>query len=327
MVLTANADNASSGRKKSMSSDEIQKDQPIADTVVGHWVNHGAPQFTRPYLRLARVDRPIGTWLLLWPCWWSIAMATSRDQVPDIWLLALFAIGAFLMRAAGCTFNDIVDKEFDAKVERTRLRPLPSGQITVFQAWIFLLGLVALSFLILLTFNPLAVVVGLASLPLIVIYPFMKRVTYWPQLFLGLTFNWGAMLGWAAVSGEVPVAALLLFTGGILWTLGYDTIYAHQDKEDDALIGVKSTALKFGKSTKSWLFAFYGGAVLLIGLSGVLAGMGIGFQIGLLVLALHFIWQIRRVDIENSASCLGIFRSNALAGWLLFIGATLDRWI
>lgn len=290
----------------------------IADAPVDNWVDRLAPAGLRPYLKLARMDRPIGTWLLLWPCWWSIALAAPAGTWPDLWLLVLFGIGALVMRGAGCTFNDIVDRDFDSRVERTRLRPIPAGQVSLKQAiaWMVLLSLVG--FVILLQFNIFAIGVGVASLALVAAYPFMKRITYWPQAWLGLTFNWGALLGWAAVTGNLGPAPLTLYAAGLFWTLGYDTIYAHQDKEDDALIGVKSTALKLGRRTRPWLFVFYAVATAGIAAAGFLAGMGWPFYLGLMIAAGHLAWQAVRVDIDDSADCLAKFQSNTLFGWLLF---------
>ncbi len=292
---------------------------------VENWVDRFAPAAVQPYLRLARADRPIGSWLLLWPCWWSLALAVPSvgGTWPDWWLLILFALGAIVMRGAGCTLNDIFDRDFDAQVERTRGRPIASGAVTVGRAIVFMgsLGLVGLA--ILLQLNTFAVWVGLASVPLIVIYPLMKRVTYWPQLFLGLTFNWGALLGWAAVTGSLAAAPLALYVAGIFWTLGYDTIYAHQDKEDDALVGVKSSALRLGDRTRPWLWVFYGFAVAGFGASGALAGLSWPFYLLLAAVAGHLAWQAARADISDSRDCLAKFRSNAGLGWVLFAGIVL----
>ena len=292
--------------------------QTIADAQVDNWVDRLAPPPFRPYFKLARLDRPIGTWLLLWPCWWSIALAAPAGTLPDLWLLALFGIGALVMRGAGCTFNDIVDRDFDSRVERTRLRPIPAGQVNVKQAVAWMVFLSLIGFVILLQFNAFAIGIGIASLALVAAYPFMKRITYWPQAWLGLTFNWGALLGWAAVAGNLGPAPLTLYAAGLFWTLGYDTIYAHQDKEDDALIGVKSTALKLGRRTRPWLFVFYGVAIAGIAAAGFLAGMAWPFYLGLTIAAGHLAWQAVRVDIDDSADCLAKFQSNTVFGWLLF---------
>jgi len=291
----------------------------VADAVRGSWVDIWAPSWAQPYLRLARLDRPIGTWLLLWPCWWSIALAALASHTyANAWLIVLFGIGAVVMRGAGCTYNDIVDKDFDMRVARTRSRPIPSGQVSVLQAWLFAgaLGLVGL--VVLLQFNPFAIGLGIASLGIVAIYPFMKRVTWWPQFFLGLAFNWGALLGWAAVRGRLDWAAVALYVAGIFWTLGYDTIYAHQDKEDDALIGVKSTARLLGASTRPWLIVFYVLATAFLGLAGHLAGAGPIFYAGLALSALHLAWQTATLDIDDPDRCLKLFRANRDYGLLVF---------
>src|SRR5215216_8011316 len=230
----------------------------VADST-GNWVDTLAPSWARPYLRLARLDRPIGSWLLLMPCWWSVALATiaARERWPNVWHLVLFFIGAFAMRGAGCTWNDIVDRDIDAKVERTRSRPIPSGQVSVMQAAAFLVVQALIGLAVLLQFNRVTISVGIASLVVVAIYPFMKRVTYWPQIVLGLAFSWGALMGWPALFGRLDWRALVLYVGAIAWVIGYDTIYAHQDRDDDALIGVKSTARLFGARTKPMLAGFY----------------------------------------------------------------------
>jgi len=298
-----------------------------ADAVPVSWVDR-VPAALRPYLRLARADRPIGIWLLLWPCWWSILLATTQVSVGFwwslyvLWLFVLFAVGAAVMRGAGCTYNDIVDRDIDAKVERTAGRPIPSGQVSVTMAVVFLVAQLLVGLLVLWQLNWFSVVLGALSLVPIAIYPFMKRVTDWPQAFLGLTFNWGALLGWTAVTGGLAVAPVLLFLGCVLWTLGYDTIYAHQDKEDDAVIGVRSTALLFRSSTKYWLAGFYAGAWLLFVLAGAVAGLGLGFFVVIAGVAGHFAWQILRLDMDDVASCLSTFKSNRDLG-LIMLAAIL----
>ena len=221
----------------------------VPDAPSGNWVDARAPQAWKPYLRLARFDRPIGAWLLLFPTWWSQALAevSIGQPFPNLWYLLLFWLGAFIMRGAGCTYNDIVDRDYDARVARTAARPIPSGQVSVTQAYVFLAVLCAAGLLVLIQFNAFTIALGASSLLLIAVYPFAKRFTYWPQLVLGLTFKWGALVGWAAVTGSLSWAAFALYAGSVLWTIGYDTIYAHQDKEDDALVGLKSTALRFGR--------------------------------------------------------------------------------
>src|SRR5437762_259080 len=228
----------------------------VADST-GNWVDGIAPDWLRPYLRLARLDRPIGSWLLLLPCWWSVGLAAvhAGTQV-NLWHALLFFIGAFAMRGAGCTWNDIVDRDLDAKVERTRSRPIPAGQVSVTQAFVFLVLQALVGLAVLLQFNRFAVVAGIASLVIVAVYPFMKRITWWPQVVLGLAFSWGALMGFAVTLGRIDLTALVLYAGSIAWVIGYDTIYAHQDAEDDALIGIKSTARLFGARTQLALSVF-----------------------------------------------------------------------
>lgn len=307
----------------------------VADAVTGNWVDSLAPSWARPYLRLSRADRPIGTWLLLIPCWWGLVLAagtTGRFSAYDAWIAAGCAIGAFLMRGAGCTWNDLTDREFDAQVARTRSRPIPSGQVSPRQALVWLVIQSLLAFCILLTFHPTAIFLGIGSLALVAIYPFAKRFTWWPQVFLGLAFNWGAILAWAAHTGSVGVPALLLYAAGIAWTLFYDTIYAHQDKEDDALIGVKSTARLFGEKTHRWLRHFLVATVGLMGLATVTALLGPASPLALAValcgtwvMGWHLTWQLTRLDTEKPENCLRLFRSNRDAGLIpvLFFAAAL----
>jgi 4-hydroxybenzoate polyprenyltransferase len=300
--------------------------ESVADAPRGNWVDTWAPAPWRPYLRMIRADRPIGTWLLLWPCWWSTALAAvaAGDSVPNPWYLALFAIGAFVMRGAGCVYNDIVDKDVDAAVARTRSRPLPSGQVSVTAAKIFMLALSFTGFLVLIQFNPFTIVLGIASLCIVAIYPFMKRITHWPQAVLGLAFSWGALMGWAAVFGRLDLAPVLLYVACMAWTVGYDTIYAHQDKEDDALIGLKSTALKFGERTKPWMVLFYGVALAGIAAAGLLAGAGPVFLAGLAVGAAHLVWQIVTLDVNDGDNCLKRFRSNRDFGAIIFVALVAE---
>lgn len=286
------------------------------------WIDRRAPKAIRPYLKLARADKPIGVWLLLWPCLWSIALAGQGRL--DLGLALLFTAGAFVMRAAGCTFNDIVDRKLDARVARTASRPLPSGEVGLFAAAAFLVLLLLAGLAILLQLDPFAILLGAASLPLIALYPFMKRVTYWPQAFLGLTFNWGALLGWAAARGGLEGAPLALYAASILWTLGYDTIYAHQDKEDDALIGVKSSALKLGPKTKPWLIAFYAGTLALLALAGGLAGMAWPYFAALPLAGAILAWQAVALRIDDAADCLAKFKANGWVGLIVFVGLLLS---
>ena len=297
--------------------------QPVADTDPsdirrGDWIERNLPARVQPYARLTRLDRPIGTWLLLFPGWWGIALAS--DRWPDPALLLLFALGAVAMRGAGCTLNDIVDRQYDAQVARTRLRPLPSGAVTLREAVLFLALQLALGAAVLLTLDRTSVLLGFAVLALIGTYPLMKRVTYWPQVFLGLNFNWGALIGWTSVTGALAWPPLLLYLGGVFWTIGYDTIYAHQDKEDDIRIGVKSSAIALGSHTRPWLFAFYGTALLLWAVAGQVAGLGALFWISLVAAALQLAWQAMWVAIDNPADCFAKFRSNRAVGWLMLAG-------
>jgi 4-hydroxybenzoate polyprenyltransferase len=297
----------------------------VADAT-GNWVDTLAPAWTRPYLRLTRLDRPIGWWLLLLPCWWSAALAAvaAGQWGPNPWHVLLFLTGAIVMRGAGCTWNDLVDRDIDARVERTRSRPIPSGQVSVTAAAAFLVLQAIVGLLVLVQFNRFAITLGVASLAVVAIYPLMKRVTYWPQIFLGLAFSWGALMGWAAVFGRLDLPAYLLYAGSIAWVIHYDTIYAHQDSEDDALLGLKSTALLFGGRTKSALRLFSAMAVALIGLAGLTAGAGWVFLLGLLAFAAHLAWQIHTVDTANPALCLRLFKSNRDAGLILFGALVLD---
>ena len=296
----------------------------VADST-GNWVDGFAPAWTRPYLRLARLDRPIGSWLLLMPCWWSVGLAAIHaGSEVNLWHLILFFVGAFAMRGAGCTWNDIVDRDLDTRVERTRSRPIPAGQVTVAAAAGFLLLQALVGLVVLLQFNWFTVYVGFLSLAVVAVYPFMKRITYWPQIVLGLAFSWGALMGWPATFGRLDLPAFLLYAGAISWVIGYDTIYAHQDREDDALIGIKSTALLFGERTKTMLALFYALAVALIALAGWRAGGGVVFALGLGAFAAHLAWQVMRLDIHDPVLCLVVFKSNRDAGLILFAGLVLD---
>ena len=297
----------------------------VADAA-GNWVDRSAPAWLRPYLRLARADRPIGAWLLLLPCWWSAALAADHAgaRIPNVWHLVAFAIGAVAMRGAGCTWNDLVDRDLDKLVERTRSRPLPSGQVTASAAAAFLVLQALVGLAVLLTLNGFAISVGIASLGIVALYPFMKRITWWPQITLGLAFSWGALMGWAAYFGRLETPAWLLYAGSICWVIGYDTIYAHQDRDDDALIGVKSTARLFGTQTKTALACFYAAAVALIGAAFATAGSGLLAIAALALFAAHLAWQIARLDINDPALCLILFKSNRDAGLILFAGLVLE---
>jgi 4-hydroxybenzoate polyprenyltransferase len=308
-----------------MTSAADSKAAPVADAT-GNWVDTHAPQWSRPYLRLSRLDRPIGSWLLLIPCWWSAALAarvaSDIGQLPlDI---ALFLVGAFAMRGAGCTWNDITDRDLDARVERTRSRPIPAGQVSVRRAMVFLLAQALVGLAVLLQFNRFAIGTGIASLVIVAIYPFMKRITWWPQIVLGLAFSWGALMGFAVTLARIDLTALALYAGSIAWVIGYDTIYAHQDAEDDALIGIKSTALLFGERTHQALILFYGLAVVLIGMALQLAGVRWPAWIGLAAFAAHLVWQVKSLKIGDPALCKRLFHSNRDAGLLLFAGLLVD---
>lgn len=310
-------------------------DGQVSDAPEDNWVDAWAPAFARPYLRLSRADRPIGTWLLLLPCWWGLCLAILWDQSPrweDLWIFVGCGMGAWLMRGAGCTWNDITDREYDAQVARTRSRPIPSGQVSVRKAvlWMVLQSLIALAILI--TFNRAAIALGVLSLFPVAIYPFAKRFTWWPQVFLGLAFNWGALLAWTAHAGALHWPAVFLYFAGIAWTLFYDTIYAHQDTEDDALIGVKSTALLFGDGTARWLKYFLVATVSLMGVAVIEAALP-GRNILAMVLAIagpwamgwHMAWQLRGFDHEDDAKMLQLFRANRDTGFipLIFFAAAL----
>ena len=298
---------------------------PVADAT-GNWVDSRAPFWSRPYLRLSRFDRPIGSWLLLMPCWWSAALAAGllRDITALPSVSVLFFLGAFAMRGAGCTWNDINDRNLDAMVERTRSRPIPAGQVSVPRAAAFLILQSMIGLAVLLQFNRFAVATGIASLVIVAVYPFMKRITWWPQLVLGLAFSWGALMGFAVMLGHLDAPALWLYAGSIAWVIGYDTIYAHQDAEDDALIGIKSTARLFGARTQRALVLIYGMAVVLIAAALAQAGAHGPAWIGLAAFASHLGWQIRRLKIGDPALCLRIFKSNREAGLMLFAGLLAD---
>ena len=288
------------------------KASAVADAGARNLVDRFAPAAILTYLRLARFDRPIGFFLLAFPCFWSVALAARslEEPYPDPWLLFLFAVGAIAMRGAGCTYNDLIDREIDAQVARTRSRPLPSGQVTLRAAFIFLLALCLVGLAVLLSFNSTTIWLGLGVIPIVALYPFVKRFSHWPQAVLGLAFNWGALLGWPAVLGRLDWPAIVLYAGAVAWTIGYDTIYAHQDREDDDLIGLKSTALRFGSATKPWLASLYAFAWLAITAAGLMANAGTAFLICMLAAAAQLAWQVATLDIDDAENCLTRFRSN-----------------
>ncbi len=293
---------------------------PLPDALPTNWVDRHAPAGLRPWLKLGRFDRPTGIWLLMLPGFQGAALAGAMvHALPSPILLIKIFLGAALMRAAGCAYNDIVDRDIDAKVARTALRPIPAGKISVKQAWGFVLACCLVSFLILISLPPLAIALGAGSLALVAAYPFMKRITWWPQAWLGLTFNWGALLGYAAATGAINLPTLLLYAAGVFWTLGYDTIYAIQDLEDDALAGVKSSARRLGAKAPRAVLGFYLASLALLAAMGVAAGLTPLFFVLLAAYAAHLIWQARRVRVDDGALALALFRSNTGAGLILFL--------
>jgi 4-hydroxybenzoate polyprenyltransferase len=301
----------------------------VADAERGNWVDRFAPSWLKPYARLARWDRPIPLLLLFWPCGFALALAAIANPAAGFnWgALALFLVGAVAMRGAGCTFNDIVDKDIDLKVARTRSRPIPSGQVTRLQAAAFLVAQSLAGLAVLLQFNVLTVALGLASLVLVAIYPFMKRVTWWPQFFLGLAFSYGALLGWTAETAALGLPAILLYVGCILWVIGYDTIYALQDVEDDALIGVKSTARLFGRRVRAIVALFYAGAVVLWAAAAFVAGAGLAFVFGMAAVVVVLTWQVVTLDGTAAGNALVRFKANQWVGLALTAALLLDAWI
>ena len=298
----------------------------VADAGARNWVDRFAPAALAPFLRLARADRPIGFFLLALPCFWSVALAgrSIGEAYPDPWLLVLFAAGALVMRAAGCTYNDLVDRDLDAQVARTRGRPLPSGQVTPGAALLFMLVLCLIGLAVLLSFNGTTIWLGLGVIPIVALYPFVKRFSHWPQVVLGLAFNWGALLGWPAVLGRLDWPAVVLYAGAVAWTIGYDTIYAHQDREEDDLIGLKSTALKFGRATKAWLALLYAIAWLAIVAAGIMAHAGTAFLLVMMAAAAQLAWQIATLDIDDPENCLERFRSNRDFGAIVLAAILID---
>ena len=298
----------------------------VADASAGNLIDRFAPKPLVPYLRLARADRPTGYWLLALPCFWAVSLATRSlgGAYPDLWLLFLFGVGAVAMRAAGCIYNDVIDRDLDARVSRTKDRPLPSGAISVRSASFLMLALSLIGLIVLLSFNATTIWLGLAVLPIVAVYPLVKRISFWPQAVLGLAFNWGALLGYSAVLGRLEWASLILYAGAVAWTIGYDTIYAHQDREEDALLGLKSTALKFGSRTKLWLGFFYAAAWIGITLAGLLSGAELVFLLLMGAAAAHLIWQVATLDIDDPENCLMRFRSNRDFGLIVFGAILLD---
>jgi 4-hydroxybenzoate polyprenyltransferase len=302
-----------------------------ADAIAAALLDRVPPRLM-PYVQLMRLDRPIGTWLLYWPCVFGLVLGAAAESRPfgtwrDIFYVILLGIGAIVMRGAGCTYNDIVDRDFDGAVARTKDRPIPSGRVSVRNAWAFTIGQCLVGLGVLLCLNRLAILLGIASLALVAAYPFMKRVTWWPQAWLGLTFNWGAVLGFAAVTETIDIGDLYLYAGLFFWTLGYDTIYAHQDKDDDALIGVKSTARLLGDKTRQWILGFYAVAFTLILAAGFTEHTGWPFVFLLLVAGGHMMWQVRELEIDNSAKCLKLFRANRETGALIAAAMIISTWI
>jgi 4-hydroxybenzoate polyprenyltransferase len=300
--------------------------QALPDAAPRNWLDRFAPEWLKPYGRLARWDRPIGWWLLLWPCWWSAGLAAiAADRAfPNIWHLILFLIGAIAMRGAGCTYNDYIDRDLDAGVARTRNRPLPSGAVTPGQALVFLVLQALVGALVLIQFNGYTIVLGLASLIIVALYPFAKRVTDWPQFVLGLAFSWGALVGWSALFGGLSAAPVALYAGSILWTIGYDTIYALQDKEDDAIVGVRSTARLFGRRSEVGIAAFYVAAFVLFGFAFALAGAGVLAYAALGAALLHAVWMIVTLAPDDPQNCLRRFQANTVTGWIIFAGLVAD---
>jgi 4-hydroxybenzoate polyprenyltransferase len=298
----------------------------LPDAAPRNWLDRFAPAWLKPYGRLARWDRPIGWWLLLWPCWWSAALAAIAADLrtPNLWHLLLFLVGAVAMRGAGCTYNDLIDRDLDAGVARTRHRPLPSGAVTPRQALGFLTLQALVGAAVLIQFNAFTILLGLASLLVVAVYPFMKRITDWPQFVLGLAFSWGALLGWSALFGGLHAAPVALYAGAVLWTIAYDTIYALQDKTDDAVIGVRSTARLFGRRSRLGITACYVAAFVLFGIALVLADAHTFAYAGLGAGLLHAIWLVVTLEPDDPQNCLTRFRANSTTGWIVFAGLVLD---
>lgn len=304
----------------------MDANKTISDAKPNNWVDRLISGRLKYLLRLARFDRPVGVWLLLWPCLWGVVLATPSSAVPNVWLFVWFLLGALLLRSAGCAWNDIVDRKLDAVVERTAGRPLAQGHLTLAEAYLFLGVLLLLGFMVLLQLHPFAIVVALCSLALVIFYPYAKRLIHWPQLILGLAFNWGVLVGWSAVKGQLDLQAVPLYAAGVMWTVGYDTIYAHQDKEGDVLAKVKSSALRFGGRTRRWLWGLYGLTVVLLVVSGLINALSIFYYLFVILVAGHFIWQIIAVRFESPESCLRVFRTNILVGGVVLVGLFVGKW-
>ncbi len=309
---------------------KVHQSQRILDASDSNWVDRFCPFWSKPFLKLSRLDRPIGTWLLLLPCWWGSSLAIwSSNKVPnfqDYWIIVGCIIGAILMRGAGCTWNDINDQHFDSRVARTKLRPIPSGQVTTKKAIVWMLMQIILSFFILLTFNQFAVLIGIVSILPVAIYPFAKRFTWWPQFFLGICFNWGILLSFVAHNNALEQSTVILYFAGIFWTLFYDTIYAFQDTEDDALIGLKSTALLFGNNAKYWLIFFASMIFLLMNISFSQIPTSnfiseVIMRLGAVMFYMHLILQLWKFNINDSNLCLKLFQSNKTAGLVIVLFA------
>jgi len=303
--------------------DDIINEGPM-DKQAGNWVDRYAPKVTVPWLRLIRADRPIGIWLLLLPCYFGLSLAAISLQNTlstgqFFYYALLFAVGAIVMRGAGCVYNDILDRDIDAQVARTALRPIPAKQVSVKGAILFLIALCLIGFLVLIQLNFPAIIIGLASLLLVAAYPLMKRITWWPQVWLGFTFNWGVLVGYAALAGTLSPASIILYGASIFWTIGYDTIYAHQDRDDDSLVGVKSSARRLGDQTRFWLWNYYGATIALTAIALSLSGVKLWVLIGLVPASCHLFWQITHLDINNHHNCLKMFKANRETGFLLLL--------
>jgi 4-hydroxybenzoate polyprenyltransferase len=298
----------------------------IADAAPDNWVERLLPTAALPYAQLMRLERPVGWWLLLLPCLWGLALGqlANGGGLPNLGFALLFLIGAVVMRGAGCVLNDMADKDFDARVTRTMNRPIASGRVSRSQAFIFLCVLSFAGLLVLIQFNTFTIWLGIASLAIVAVYPLMKRITYWPQAVLGLSFNWGALVGWSAVHGSLSSAPVFLYAAGVLWTLAYDTIYAHQDRDDDLLIGVKSTALLFGAKTKPWLALFFAGFVACVAAALYQVQVGLAAWIGLVAAGLHGLWQVHHFSHDDGAGCLKLFKSNRTLGLMFLAGLIVD---